>query len=216
MGNNCCGPRDRGEQKQDAQESVTLPDYTKVISEVREVEQDLTILVLGLDNAGKTSILRSFSRESLGSIKPTTGFQIKTQKYDSSTLNLKEVGGAAAIRPYWTHYIDNAQGLIWVVDSSDRKRINDSKSELHKLLISPKLSDCPLLVLANKSDAGGMSVAEMSAFLALNKIQGRQWAIEGCSAISGKGIPVGVDYITYIGYIKDKVPVPPGVNPFRD
>ena len=106
--------------------------------------------------------------------------------------------------------------VIGIYKRDYRFKKKDLRTPLHKLLTSPKLSDCPLLVLANKSDAGGMSVAEMSAFLALNKIQGRQWAIEGCSAISGKGIPVGVDYITYIGYIKDKVPVPPGVNPFRD
>ena len=101
------------------------------------------------------------------------------------------------------------------MDASDRKRITTSKSELHKLLTLPKLSDCPLLVLANKQDAGGMSVAEISAFLALNKLDGRPWAIEGCSAISGKGLKEGVEYIAYIGYVNDRVPVPPGVNPFR-
>ena len=105
---------------------------------------------------------------------------------------------------------------MWVVDASDRKRINTSKTELHKLLASPKLGDSPLLVFANKSDAGGMQVAEVSAFLELNKIKGRQWSIEGCSAISGRGLIEGIEYITYISYIKDKVPVPPGVNPFRN
>ena len=60
-----------------------------------------------------------------------------------------------------------------------------------------------------------MSVAEISAFLALPMMQGRKWAIEGCSAISGKGLMEGLQYITYISYIKDRVPVPPGVNPFR-
>ena len=80
MGNNCCGPRNKGEEKQNENESesVTLPDYTKAISEVRDVDQNLTILVLGLDGSGKTSILKSFSRESLDAVQPTNGFQIKT------------------------------------------------------------------------------------------------------------------------------------------
>ena len=133
MGNNCCGPRDgqtsiaheisaNGDPKI---ETCTV-DMKELIKDARTQEQNLTILILGLDNAGKTCVLRKFSREPIESVKPTTGFQIKTVKYDDSNLNLKEVGGAEGIRPYWTHYIDSSDGLIWVVDSSDRRRINDS------------------------------------------------------------------------------------------
>ena len=86
-------------------------------------------------------------------------------KYDESSLNLKEVGGAEGIRAYWTHYIDSSDGLIWVVDSTDRKRINDSKTELQKLLSDPKLTGNPLMVFCNKCDEEGMSVQEISAYL---------------------------------------------------
>ena len=101
-------------------------DDIELINDARTQEQNLTIVILGLDNAGKTCILRKFSKEPIENVKPTTGFQIKTVKYDNSKLNLKEVGGAEGIRPYWTHYINSSDGLIWVVDSADRRRINDS------------------------------------------------------------------------------------------
>ena len=101
MGNNCCGPRDQKVDPKEQQEIVTMPDFTSALSQVRDIEQNLTILVLGLDNAGKTSILKSLSKEALDSVKPTTGFTIKTQKFDNSTLNLKEVGGSDSVRPYW-------------------------------------------------------------------------------------------------------------------
>ena len=90
-------------------------------------------------------------------------------------MNLKEVGGSAGIRSYWTHYLDNADGLIWVVDSTDKERIQDSKKELQKLLADPKLKGCPLTVFCNKQDINGekFSVAEVSANLELNKIKDR-------------------------------------------
>ena len=109
-------------------------------------------------------------------------------KYNNANLNLKEVGGAEGIRPYWTHYIDSSDGLIWVVDSGDRKRINDSCTELHKLLADPKLAGNPLVVFCNKQDSGGssaMSVAEVSAYLKLNSIKGRHWSAVSCSAVTG-------------------------------
>ena len=126
------------------------------------------------------------------------------------------MGGSEAIRPYWSHYIDGSDGLVWVIDASDRASMNDSKSELHKLLVSPSLANCPLLVCANKSDLGGMSVAEVSAELSLDTITGREWSIVGCSAVSGNGLSEGVDYITYISLIKDRIAVPTGVNPFSN
>ena len=55
-------------------------------------------------------------------------------KRDMTSLNLKEVGGGENVRPYWEHYIDKSDGLIWVVDASDQARVEDSKKELHKLL----------------------------------------------------------------------------------
>ena len=172
MGNNCCGPREGDttngfelSQNGDPKIQTSTSGFKDVIREARELEQNLTILILGLDKAGKTCILKKFSREPIDAVKPTTGFQIKTVKYDNSNLNLKEVGGAEGIRTYWTHYIDSSDGLIWVVDSTDRKRINDSKTELHKLLADSKLAGNPLIVFCNKNDQDGMSVSEISAYL---------------------------------------------------
>ena len=67
--------------------------------------------------------MKKFTNESTDEVKPTTGFLIKTMKYQNSNLNFKEVGGSEDIRSYWTHYIEKTDGLVWVLDSNDRNRI---------------------------------------------------------------------------------------------
>ena len=127
---NCCGPRDADTGEIYAENSgkeikFDMHSNEELIQTSKMQEQDLTILILGLDEAGKTSILKKFSKEESNDngYTPTTGFQIRTLKYNNTNLNLKEVGGGDASRPYWTHYIDNSDGLIWVVDTSNRARI---------------------------------------------------------------------------------------------
>ena len=129
-------------------------------------------------------------------------------------MNLKEVGGGAEIRSYWTQCIDGSDGLIWVIDSTDRNKIDDSKTELHKLLEDSKLAGNPLIVFCNKEDQEGMRTAEISEYLQLNKIEGRQWSTVSCSAVNGKGLTEGLDYVTYIKFIKDRKDVALGFNPF--
>jgi len=80
-------------------------------------------LILGLDNAGKTTILKKFMGEDTSEIAPTLGFNIQTVEYDSFKLNIWDVGGQTTIRSYWRNYFEATDGLIWVVDSSDKMRL---------------------------------------------------------------------------------------------
>lgn len=88
----------------------------------------------GLDNAGKTTILKRLIGEDISSISPTLGFNIKTFLRSGYTLNIWDVGGQRTLRPYWRNYFEATDAVVWVVDSSDRLRVSDCKAELRTLL----------------------------------------------------------------------------------
>lgn len=158
------------------------------------------MLILGLDNAGKTTILRKFCGEPIDKIEPTLGFNIKTLDHKSYKLNVWDVGGQRTIRAYWRNYFESTDGLIWVVDSSDRVRLEQCRDELFDLLGQEKLAGASLLIFANKQDVGGsMKDEEIAQILELStnsRFHNRHWAIFGCSAVTGEGLVDGIDWMT--------------------
>ena len=123
-----------------------------ILKKQKQKEKELRILILGLDNAGKTTILKKFNGEDISTISPTLGFNIKTLEFRSVTtaatiiiifvttntrdfkLNFWDVGGQKSLRSYWRNYFESTDGLIWVVDSADRLRLEDCRTELRGLL----------------------------------------------------------------------------------
>ena len=168
----------------------------KIIKKTKAQERELRLLILGLDNAGKTTILKKFLGEDTSEIAPTLGFQIKTVEHANFKLNFWDVGGQTTIRSYWRNYFEHTDGLIWVVDSGDRLRLEDCKAELHKLLLQEKLAGATLMVFCNKQDvAGALTPAEIKDVLELDKIENRHWSIVPCSAVTGSGLLEGIDFI---------------------
>lgn len=102
-----------------------------ILKKVKQKEKEVRLLMLGLDNAGKTTILKKFNGEDISTISPTLGFNIKTLEYKGFKLNCWDVGGQQTIRSYWRNYFEQTDGLICVVDSADRWRMEDCKRELH-------------------------------------------------------------------------------------
>ena len=97
------------------------------------------MLVLGLENAGKTTILKTLSEEDISQIQPTQGFNIKSLVHAGFRLNVWDIGGQKTIRQYWKYYYDNTNAIVYVIDSADRKRLTDSGQELQMLLEEEKL-----------------------------------------------------------------------------
>merc|ERR1719245_2596970 len=118
-------------------------------------DKELRILLLGLDNAGKTTILKSLASEDISTITPTQGFNIKSVQSEGFKLNVWDIGGQRKIRPYWRNYFDNTEILIYVIDSADTKRFEETQQELQELLAEEKLVNVPILVYANKQDLIG-------------------------------------------------------------
>ncbi|XP_029372349.1 ADP-ribosylation factor-like protein 3 isoform X1 [Echeneis naucrates] len=154
-------------------------------------EQEVRLLLLGLDNAGKTTLLKQMSAEDINHITPTQGFNIKSVQSSGFKLNVWDIGGQRKIRPYWRNYFENTDVLIYVIDSSDRKRFEETSLELAELLEEEKLAAVPLLIFANKQDLMTATPAsELAESLHLHTIRDRMWQVQACSALTAEGVQV--------------------------
>lgn len=111
-----------------------------LLRKLQKNDKDAKILVLGLDNAGKTTLLKYLSSENPEQTTPTQGFNVKTIVRDSFKLNVWDIGGQSEIRKYWENYYDNCDGLVFVVDSVDDIRITECNTEL-KMLTSVNIKN---------------------------------------------------------------------------
>ncbi|VDM66424.1 unnamed protein product, partial [Strongylus vulgaris] len=158
--------------------------------------REIRILLLGLDNAGKTSILKQLSAEEITNVTPTRGFNVKSVVTNGDIrLNVWDIGGQRSIRPFWSNYFDNTDALIYVIDSSDRRRFDETSVELMELLDEEKLSRVPVLIFANKQDlVSSAPASEISKRLKLTEIRDRVWQIQGCSALTNEGVSEGIKW----------------------
>ncbi|GAN02245.1 ADP-ribosylation factor family-domain-containing protein [Mucor lusitanicus] len=167
-----------------------------ILKKNRQNEKEMRILMLGLDNAGKTTILKRINGEPIDTISPTLGFNIKTLEHENYKLNIWDVGGQKSIRSYWRNYFEQTDALVWVVDSADRLRLMDCKRELAQLLQEERLAGATLLVFANKQDiAGALTEIEIKNALGLDDIKSHHWAILPCSAVTGDNLLKGMDWV---------------------
>jgi ADP-ribosylation factor 1/2 len=160
-------------------------------------KKEMRILMVGLDAAGKTTILYKLKLGEVVTTIPTIGFNVETVEYKNINFTVWDVGGQDKIRLLWRHYYQNTQGLIFVIDSNDRDRVDDAREELHRMLAEDELKDAVILILANKQDlAGAMTPAEVTEKLALPSIRGRVWHIQGTCATIGDGLYDGLDWLS--------------------
>lgn len=160
-------------------------------------KREMRILMVGLDAAGKTTILYKLKLGEVVTTIPTIGFNVETVEFKNISFTVWDVGGQDKIRPLWRHYFSNTHGIIFVVDSNDRERIVDAKEELHRMLGEDELRDAVLLVFANKQDLpNAMSVPEITDKLMLYSIRHRHWYIQSACATAGDGLFEGLDWLS--------------------
>ncbi|CAG9810685.1 unnamed protein product [Chironomus riparius] len=160
-------------------------------------KKQMRILMVGLDAAGKTTILYKLKLGEIVTTIPTIGFNVETVEYKNICFTVWDVGGQDKIRPLWRHYFQNTQGLIFVVDSNDRERVVEAERELHNMLNEDELRDAVLLVFANKQDLpNAMSASELTDKLRLNSLHNRSWYIQATCATQGNGLYEGLDWLS--------------------
>ena len=154
----------------------------------------------GLDNAGKTTLIKSLLGQSQDGTSPTLGFNIHTIPYTLNdvvyAMNVWDVGGQKTIRAYWKNYFEQTDGIIWVVDSCDQIRLDECRHNLHSLLTEQKLFGASVIIVANKQDvSGALTPGQISDILEMDKLQGHEWNVLGCSAKTGQDIHRVFDWL---------------------
>jgi len=135
--------------------------------------------MVGLDAAGKTTVLYKLKLGETVTTIPTIGFNCEEVQFKNLNFQVWDLGGQDKIRILWQHYFSNCDGIIFVVDSNDPERIDLAKEELYKLVSNEDLnSAASILVLANKQDiAGAMTIPEITDQLSLPTLRGKKWFV---------------------------------------
>ncbi|XP_039350338.1 ADP-ribosylation factor-like protein 1 isoform X1 [Mauremys reevesii] len=158
--------------------------------------REMRILILGLDGAGKTTILYRLQVGEVVTTIPTIGFNVETVTYKNLKFQVWDLGGQTSIRPYWRCYYSNTDAVIYVVDSCDRDRIGISKSELVAMLEEEELKKAILVVFANKQDMEqAMTPTEMANSLGLPALKDKKWQIFKTSATKGTGLDEAMEWL---------------------
>ncbi|XP_072315352.1 ADP-ribosylation factor 4-like [Eucyclogobius newberryi] len=154
------------------------------------------ILMVGLDGAGKTTILYKMKLNEVVHTTPTIGFNVETVEYRNINFTVWDVGGQTVIRPLWRHYFTSTQALIFVVDSNDPERIREAAMELQSLLQEDKLRGVALLIFANKQDLPrAMTTADITDAFDLSAVS-NPWLVQPSCAVSGAGLAEGLDWLS--------------------
>ena len=160
--------------------------------------QQARILMVGLDAAGKTTILYRLKLNETVTTIPTIGFNVETVSPTKNvTFTVWDVGGQEKLRPLWRHYFKGAEGLIFVVDSSDQERFHEARKELFGVLENDGMDRVPVVVIANKQDLPrAVRAGELAQKLNLLQHKENPWHVQEACAKTGDGIYEAVNKLS--------------------
>jgi len=159
-------------------------------------KREVCIIMVGLDAAGKTTVLYRMKLGEAVTTIPTIGFNVEKLEYKNILFTVWDLGGQTKTRAIWHSYHQETDALIFVVDASDRERIEEAHEELLKMLHREEMRDAALLVLANKQDLpGAMTTAELTGKLGLHGLGHRRWLVQETCATAGDGLYEGLDWL---------------------
>jgi len=170
--------------------------FTKIWSRFFS-DTEYKVIIIGLDNAGKTTTLYKLLLDEVVVTAPTIGSNVEEIVYKNIHFLMWDIGGQESSRTTWFNYYENSHAVIIVVDSTDRNRVNIIKKEVENVLHHEALTDAKILVFANKQDLkGAMTPAEVSEALALNSEKAHDWHLQACCALTGDGLFEGMDWLS--------------------
>ena len=173
-----------------------------LLKKLKKSDNEARILVLRLDNSGKTTILKKMSGEDIDHIMPTQGFNIKSLTQAGFKLNVWDIGGQRTIRPYWRNYFENTDALVYVIDSADKNRLIEAKDELVKLVKEEGLCGVSVLVFLNKQDLmNAQDAGEIDTAVGFDALFDRNYH-RTISAKTAEGLAEGFEWL--VDQVNDK------------
>ncbi|XP_041347814.1 ADP-ribosylation factor-like protein 6 [Gigantopelta aegis] len=171
-------------------------------------KKEANILVIGLDNSGKSTIINQLKPPEAKNhdIVPTVGFSVEKVKSKNLSFTMFDMSGQGRYRNLWEAYYKECHGIVFVIDSADKLRMVVAKDELDLLLEHPDIKKrrIPVLFFANKKDLrDAVSSVKCSTLLGLSQIKEKPWHICDSDALTGEGLHEGVEWLT--DQIKDLV-----------
>ncbi|KAF7207202.1 ADP-ribosylation factor-like 4Ca [Nothobranchius furzeri] len=163
--------------------------------------QSLHIVMLGLDSAGKTTVLYRLKFNEFVNTVPTIGFNTERIRLGGAgasrgiSCHFWDVGGQEKLRPLWKPYSRCTDGIVYVVDSVDSERLEEARAELHRITRFQENQGTPLLVIANKQDLPrALDVEEIERQLGLSELSpSTAYHVQPACAIIGEGLHEGMD-----------------------
>lgn len=160
------------------------------------LKHEFRILMLGLDASGKTTILYKLKLGEVATTIPTIGFNVENVTYKNLSFTVWDVGGQDKLRPLWKHYFKGTDGLIYVVDTNDRVRVEESRKELFRILGEDDMRHACVLIFANKQDLpNAMPADQVCHAMGLNDLRGRGWFLQPACATTGDGLMEGLEWL---------------------
>ena len=153
--------------------------------------------MVGLYGAGKTTILFKLKRGVVFTSIPNIGFNVETLEYENISFMVWDVGGQTKIGPLWEQYYKGIDAIIYVVDSNDREKMEESRQQLMNMLSNNLLRNVALLVLANKQDlTDALSSSDVIRELGLDSLRNRNWFVQATCATTRSGIYEGLNWLS--------------------
>ena len=170
--------------------------FSKILDFFSRSRNNFKIIILGIQNAGKTTILYRLSIGQLVKTTPTIGSNVEEISYNNVKLQAWDLGGQESTRSIWNVYYVNTDAIIYVIDTHD-ETYDDSKTQFYKLLSNETLKNAIILIYANKQDLpGAKNVAEIIQIYELDTIKDHIWHIQPCSAQTGEGLITGMKWLS--------------------
>ena len=188
--------------------------FSKILDFFSRSRNNFKIIILGIQNAGKTTILYRLSIGQLVKTTPTIGSNVEEISYNNVKLQAWDLSGQESTRSVWNEYFINTDAIIYVIDTHD-ETYDDSKDQFYKLLKNDALKNAIILIYANKQDLpGAKDVGEIIRIYELDKIKDHIWHIQPCSAHTGEGLITGMKWLSDQLVFKSNNNFP--INPYID
>jgi len=188
--------------------------FSKILDFFSRSRSNFKIIILGIQNAGKTTILYRLSLGQLVQTTPTIGSNVEEISYNNVKLQAWDLGGQESTRSVWDVYFVNTDAIIYVIDAHETN-FEESKNQFYKLLENEALKNTVILIYANKQDlSGAKNINEIIQIYELDKIKDHIWYVQPCSAQTGEGLVTGMKWLSDQLVFNSNNNFP--VNPYAD